>query len=445
MAFLQDFALFLAALAAWGVAMALLARTAWFKRWNLGLSLFILMVRTVRGRELLDRIAQRRVFWRAFGAASVTMVLLAMAGITALLAWEATIVWNLPASARPTPDLLLGIPGLNRAIPLWYGIFGLAVAIVLHEFAHGILARASNIRVLSLGILLVYLPIGAFVEPDEDQLKAAPRRERMRLYAAGPATNLFLAAAFFLSFTLAFAPAVAPYEEGAGILYAQPGGPAHGAGIVEGWVITSLNDTAVTDQASLQEVLARTQANQTAVNVTACLRGSCRSTAVNLSYREAADGRFIGRLNVSTTDVVASPFTPWSDRTDPLRGLLGFISLPFSGSMPVQAPYTEFYRVTGAWASVPAPLFWVLGSAAYWLFWLNLMLGATNALPAIPLDGGFLFRDAVRGLLDRASPARPPEWRDRVAHRLTVVSSVLVLFLIVWQFAGSYVSAWLSG
>ena len=140
MSVLSDLALFVGVLTAWSVAMYFFSRTQAFQRWNLGLSLFILMVRTVRGREMLDRVAQRRRFWRGFGELSIGLVLIAMAGITALLAWEATIVWQLDLSQAPRAELLLGIPGLNPVIPLGYGIFGLAIAIVLHEFAHGILS-----------------------------------------------------------------------------------------------------------------------------------------------------------------------------------------------------------------------------------------------------------------------------------------------------------------
>src|SRR3972149_1919932 len=46
-----------------------------------------LMWKTRRGRRLLDRLAQRRRFWRLFGDASVAIVFLAMVSMTALLVW----------------------------------------------------------------------------------------------------------------------------------------------------------------------------------------------------------------------------------------------------------------------------------------------------------------------------------------------------------------------
>src|SRR3979409_1190491 len=153
-----------------------------------------LMWKTVRGRQLIDRLAQPARFWRVVGVLAIGLVGITMVGPTLLLLWEATLVQSPAVRGNPpSPDLLLGPPGINPIIPLGYGIFGLAVAIILHEFSHGILARAAKIKIRSLGLILLIVPIGAFVEPDEEELRALPRRERARLYAAGPAVNLLLA------------------------------------------------------------------------------------------------------------------------------------------------------------------------------------------------------------------------------------------------------------
>jgi len=440
--FLESFAIFLAIVAAWGVAMALFARTERFKRWNLGLSLFILMVRTVRGREVIDRIAQRRGFWRLYGRLSVGLVFVTMAGITALLVWEATLVAQIPARNAPAPELLLGLPGLNPAIPLWYGIFGLAVAIIVHEFAHGILARVSRVKIQSLGLLFVYVPIGAFVEPDEAEMKALPRAERMRLFAVGPATNLLLAGAFLLSFSLVLMPSVSAYHEGAGVLYVEPGSAADAIGLRPGWIITSLNNTTVRDNLALRDALSTTQPNQTGVPLTACYHASCRdfNATLNASYNTVT-GQWRGRLGIRGTDVTTAVFSPLGDGSDFPRSLLIFISLPFFGLMPLTEPYTEFYHVSGAWAAVPAPVFWVLASGAYWLFWLNLMLGATNALPAVPLDGGYLFRDGLHSLLDRLRGGVPAERRERTVRHVSYGIALAILALILWQFIGPRLNA----
>src|SRR5207247_8802670 len=96
-----------------------------------------LMWKTVRGRQLIDRIARRNVFWRWFGDLAIVLVAVTMVGTTVLLLWEATLVQSSAVRANPpSPELLLRLPGLNPIIPLRFGIFGLAVAFVLHAFVH---------------------------------------------------------------------------------------------------------------------------------------------------------------------------------------------------------------------------------------------------------------------------------------------------------------------
>src|SRR5207245_4517767 len=51
-----------------------------------------LMWKTVRGRNLIDRLARPKRFWRIFGDVAILLVALTMVGTTVLLAWEATLV-----------------------------------------------------------------------------------------------------------------------------------------------------------------------------------------------------------------------------------------------------------------------------------------------------------------------------------------------------------------
>src|SRR5437867_2489537 len=298
-----------------------------------------LMWKTVRGRQLIDRIARRNVFWRWFGDLAIVLVAVTMVGTTVLLLWEATLVQSSAVRANPpSPELLLGLPGINPIIPLGYGIFGLAVAIILHEFSHGILARVAKIRIRSLGLIFLIFPIGAFVEPEEEELRALPRRDRARLFAAGPATNIVLAVLGILAFD----------------------------------------------------------------------------------------------MDTSFYHPLTNP-----DRFNGIPGaVLSYISLPFQGRSPIDEPTVRFYRVTGLAAAVPGPLFWLLVNTAYWLFWLNAMLGATNALPAVPLDGGYIFKDGVEGLLSRIRKGISTEQRDRIVTNVSRAFAFLILGLVVWQFIG---------
>ena len=102
-----------------------------------------------------------------------------------------------PPLPRQASSLLF--PGLNPVIPLGWGALAFIISLVIHELGHGLLARGHGMRIRSFGLLqLGPLPLGAFAEPQSDELLRAPRRERLRMFAAGPATNIFAAFVMFL-------------------------------------------------------------------------------------------------------------------------------------------------------------------------------------------------------------------------------------------------------
>jgi membrane-associated protease RseP (regulator of RpoE activity) len=327
----------------------------------------------------------------------------------------------------PSPDLLLGLPGINPIIPLGYGIFGLAVAIILHEFSHGILARAAKIKIRSLGLILLIVPIGAFVEPDEDEMRALPRRERARLYAAGPAVNLILAILFAVLFSSVMMASVSPVHDGVGIVrFSEGSSPARDAGLQAYTVITELNGTQVHTYSEFRSAIALVKAGQN-VTVTTFDPTTSTSTQYHVTLTtEAGTGRPI--LGIFAIDVSTDYYHPL---TNPARfggvpgAILSYISLPFQGRAPIDDPAIRFYRISGPFAALPAPL-----------FWLNAMLGATNALPAVPLDGGFLFKDGLEGLVSRLRKGIPVPQRDRIVRSVSRTFAFLILGLVLWQFIG---------
>ena len=399
-----------------------------------------LMWKTVRGRQLIDRLARPTRFWRFFGDLAIILVALTMAGTTLLLLWEATLVQSSAVRANPpSPDLLLGLPGINPIIPLGYGIFGLAVAIILHEFSHGILARVAKIRIRSLGLIFLIFPIGAFVEPEEEELRALPRRDRARLFAAGPATNILLAILFAVLFSSVMIASVTPVHDGVGIVaFPQGASPARAAGMQPFTVITSINGTAIHSFADFTSALARAPLNRS-IPVVAYDPNTGSSTAYNVTLVERNPTTLRAVLGVLAFDVDTSYYHPLTnpDRFNGIPGsILSYISLPFQGRAPIDDPAVRFYRVTGPLAALPAPLFWLLANTAYWLFWLNAMLGATNALPAVPLDGGYIFKDGIEGLLSRVRKGIPAPQRDRIVRSVSYTFAFLILGLVLWQFIG---------
>ncbi len=484
-------------IAAWIVAVLYLESIGFWAKRNVTAVGPLLMWKTVRGRELIDRVARWRRLWRAYGDVSIGLVALSMVGITGLLLWEATLVPSIPPERVPSPQTLLGIPGINPVIPVGYGIAGLAVAIVLHEFLHGILARVSKTTIRSLGVLLFVVPIGAFVEPDEDQLKALPRRERARLFSVGPATNLVLAAVFAYLFSSVLMSAVQPVAPGVGITgYSLANSPAQSAvcisnctgvsgGLAPRMVIVAVNSTMTPTLADFRGAMGLVRPGR-AVDVQAWDGGVVRTFRVTPAA-DAGGGAVLGIFGFETSTDYYHPLGSAARFGGLDRSALVYVALPFQlgqGRAPIQEPATDFYAITGPWSALPPWAFWFLANIAYWMFWLNLMLGATNALPAIPLDGGYVFRDGLAWLFERSSRAvrvgaattllgigglsaafwapgvlvlaglvllaagvailvaaregdgarKPETW----VNRLSYAFALLILGLIVWQFLGPF-------
>ena len=428
-----------AAVVLWTAFFAFLQHRKLLEPRNLSLAGPILMWRTGRGRNLIDRLARPKRFWRAFGDVSIVLVVAAMVGTTVLLLWEATLVQSAAVRANPpSPDLLLGLPGINRLIPLGYGVFGLAVAIVLHEFCHGILARAVDVKVRSVGAIFLVVPIGAFVEPDEDEMRRLPPRQRSRPYAAGPATNLLLAVLFGFLFSSIMMAAVTPVHNGVGIVgFSGPDSGALKAGLQPYSIITNVNGTEVNSYSDFVNAMAEVRPNTTiAVQTYNVNNGTYFDAAVTVGY-DNATGRPL--LGIYALDVSTDYYHPLTnpDRFGGVPGaILSYIALPFAGRAPIQDPEISFYTVSGPFAALPPAVFWVFTNSLYWLFWLNAMLGATNALPAVPLDGGYVFKDGMNTLVSRLRRGIRAEDRDRIVKQVSYLFALLILALILWQLIG---------
>ncbi|MFB6093848.1 MAG: site-2 protease family protein [Halanaeroarchaeum sp.] len=221
----------------------------------------IFTVHTRRGRALLDRLAAPARFWRAWGNLGLGFAAVVLVGTFALLVSNAVrVVRNPPAPTAVTqPQNVLVIPGVNDFLPLAVApeiVLGLFVGMVVHEGGHGVLSRVGDIEVDSMGVaLLGILPIGAFVEPDEESQREADRGSQARMFAAG-VTNNFLVTA--LAFALLFGPVmgaigVAPGAAVGGVL---PGSPADRADVKQGDRIVAVSGERIETNEDLGETLA---------------------------------------------------------------------------------------------------------------------------------------------------------------------------------------------
>ncbi len=185
----------------WLIILSRIQRTGYLDKINATKALgFILMLRTQKGIKLLDRVSKPRKFWRIYGEISLWVCRASMVFIILFLFLAILLFIITGPTKDPMPvSTMIAVPGLNPVIPLGWGIFAFIVSLVIHEFGHGLQARAHGMRLRSFGLLLLGpLPLGAFAEPEYDELTRAPRKERQRMFAAGPSTNLFLALICFI-------------------------------------------------------------------------------------------------------------------------------------------------------------------------------------------------------------------------------------------------------
>ncbi|MEK6851505.1 MAG: M50 family metallopeptidase, partial [Candidatus Thermoplasmatota archaeon] len=249
-------------------------------------------------------------------------------------------------------------------------------------------------------------------------------------------------------FSSVFMASVTPVAQGVGISDVTEGGPADGIGLRPGVILLSVNDNATPDHRAFFDTMAGTRANQT-VNLTYTAKGMMapgyRSTNVTLADAaqftgdETRRGKgFLGvtAFSVKLTTAYFHPIGGADEFGGLPQSLIAYISLPFVGLQPMQGVGAEFFVVSGPLAGLGEGGFWILANITYWLFWLNLMLGMTNALPAVPLDGGYIFRDGLHALIARVRSGMAADARERVVKNVSYVFALLILALILWQFIG---------
>ena len=152
-------------------------------------------IKTQLGMTTMDRLARYPRFWRVFGffskvVSAVLFLMMMYMMVVALLAVPSRIA----SESSIGIEYALAIPGLNPMLPLVYGVIALVVAMVVHELGHGIQARANGARVESSGLLYGVVPLGAFVEPNEEDMKAImrllPKKRQTMLFSATQDKNV---------------------------------------------------------------------------------------------------------------------------------------------------------------------------------------------------------------------------------------------------------------
>lgn len=114
---------------------------------------------------------------------------------------------------EPSGTMLL--PGIN--LPFFEGILALLILLLVHESSHGFLSRLCKpaVKLDSGGIAFFgFIPMGAFIDPDEKQLEKRKDIEQTRVMVAGSTANIFTMLIAFIILILFLSVTPSVREEG---------------------------------------------------------------------------------------------------------------------------------------------------------------------------------------------------------------------------------------
>jgi membrane-associated protease RseP (regulator of RpoE activity) len=312
---------------------------------------FIAVYKTTR-LAIIEKLAKKYPWaWKIAFSAGIVIGFIGMSQIFIVLLQNLINFFVAPLQASPVLPLLPGITISGESLP--YIIFGLAVVLLTHEISHGIAARIEGVKLKSAGLLLLAILPGAFVEPEEEDIKKVSPIARLRIFGAGSFSNIVTALLVLLLLTN-FAVVIAPFfgpSNGVLVTDVVPGGPSDGI-LEQGNIIYSINGMPTQNVQALSEILSTVQAYET----------------VELETDEG-----IIQLNTG-----ARP-------DDPTKGYLGVFTF---NHYPARTPLGKFF---------PFQLFTLF----QWTFLLTLNIGLLNLLPILFLDGDRMLTEVINYISQR--------------------------------------------
>ncbi|MDD1668483.1 MAG: site-2 protease family protein [Methanomicrobiales archaeon] len=392
----------------------------------------ILAIKT-RRIGIFDRFMPLAAILRIYGTIGIVMVVVVSVLMTLLVffAFRMEVAQPPPVQGVFEPRNWFVIPGVNQFIPFTLPvILGIAITIAIHELGHGILCRVEGILVKSMGVLLFVIPIGFFVEPDEEELEKTPPVPKSRMYGAGIANNLVLGSVC-LGLLIILLGCVSPLP-GPIIYMLEENSPAYNASVPLGSVIQEVNGQRVASIGDVSRLLNGTRPGDTitlTVLPAEVLRdlpaGGQVPIGTNYSFNlTSAPDRSYGFMGVSyyNTDGVATALRNFGSAEGIL--LLSYLPVDILENRIPPLHLILMYTPDEAFFRAPFPLFWGLVHFLFWCGWFNFMVGTFNALPMVPFDGGFIMKEGVAGFLRRLG-------RPQLIDRVTLTISLVILALII--------------
>ena len=344
----------------------------------------IFLFRTKLGLKWMDKYSQKFREWVIlFGYIGMGTGFVGLVVISYVLVSNLYSLITKPEAVSGVSLVLPGVhvPGLG-VLPFWYWILAIFAIAVVHEFSHGIVARAHNIPVKNTGLVFFGPILGAFVEPDEKKLRKEQDIVQYSVLAAGSFSNIVLAVVALLFLNFAFMPLQETMVTPSGFSfdsYVNENLPAAEAGIEPGTIITGINNQKVSNFQEFGDELAFYRPGE--------------SIVVNTAEKDY------------TITLAKNPDNE---------------KKPFLGVLNIQNEFDvkENYQA-GAGKVLYTVLYWLTGFLR-WLFLLSIGIGLFNLLPLPIVDGGRMAQVFLHKL-------KGPEKGEKLYHKVSLFFLLVLL------------------
>ncbi len=360
----------------------------------------VILYRTKRFIEIIDVVALKfNLLWKIIGTIGIFAGILFMVfGISYLVSSAALIATGAVKESTlkfvlPSPVPTTSVGYAHILIPFWTWVLTVFLIMTPHELFHGIMARIEKVRIKSVGPLLILIFPGAFVEPEEKQLKRKKLIQKLRIFCAGSFANIIVSfLAFFLGVFLWNYTQVSVVID-----QVFPNSPAYNAGIKEGMTINAINGVELKNDFGLYSsfIFSKMPPERLTASVS-LLYILTNGTFRNYSYKPGDNITLTLDGKNYTITLAQHP----EDASKPYIGIS--TSLRDSSFLPV------FYFLA-------------------FLSMISFAVGIVNMLPLYPLDGG----QVIKAIFDKL-------FSKTTSKKLTKAISFATLFLLIYSFLGPW-------
>lgn len=319
---------------------------------------FIFLFRTKKGIPFINKVADKyRELIKIIGYIGIGIGFIGMIFIAGYFIFALYNIFANPAAPPAVAPIIPGvkIPGFPIFLPFWYGIIALFIVVVVHEFAHGIVARAHGQEIKNTGIVFFGPLIGAFVEPDEKKLKKTQDIVQYSTFAAGPFSNVILAGIVFVLLLFVTTPLAnqLTYSNGVSFAQIQNNTPAQISGLSATDEIIYVNNERINTTDDFMKKLETVRPNETIT---------------------------LGSKDKNFTLITAA------NPSNPKKGYLGVVGITTIYTLKSEKPFTKYSYI----------FLKILSEQLFWIYALSLGIGLANLIPMGPIDGGRMLQVALK-------------------------------------------------